>query len=246
MKNKIELFQRDIQAITKEMNVLLKYLPAKDSVIQIQKEKILEQMHQVQAEITRNRNSAEEQKRLIEKLSDLRNQVEQLNLAAQEKANSASVIQQAEATPVAYVQAVKNDTLLLQAKEAEIAKLKSTIADLQAKEPSVIVQNKLAMYYFTTVSSDKKQRANKTKSLILQFQLKGNIAELHDKYLYIEVRDPFHRIISGSQDKVRVTNHFVSEYKFEPFNYAFVKGKYSVKLYSQEAQFQSVTFLTLN
>jgi phenylpyruvate tautomerase PptA (4-oxalocrotonate tautomerase family) len=39
-------------------------------------------MHQVEAEITRNRTSAEEQKRLIEKLSDLKNQVEQLSLAA--------------------------------------------------------------------------------------------------------------------------------------------------------------------
>jgi hypothetical protein len=40
MKNKIEHFQQNIQVITQEMNVLLKYLPEKDSVIQTQKRRL--------------------------------------------------------------------------------------------------------------------------------------------------------------------------------------------------------------
>jgi hypothetical protein len=54
----------------------------------------------------------------------------------------------------------------LQTKEAEIARLKGYYSrPANQAEPSVIVQNKLAMYYFTVISSDKKHRANKTKSL---------------------------------------------------------------------------------
>jgi hypothetical protein len=175
----------------------------------------------------------------------LKEQVEKLSLEAKDKINTVTVIQQAELKPVDNSRSVKKDTLL-EAKEAEIARLKATITELQSRQPSAIVHNKLAMYYFTVVSSDRRHRAGRTKSLNLQFQLKGNVAELHDKYLYVEVRDPFHRIISRPTDKVRITNHFVSEYVFEPFNYEFIKGKYSVKIYSEEAQCQSITFLTLN
>jgi hypothetical protein len=244
MKNKMELFQMDMQVITKEMNVLMKYLPEKDSVIQVQKERIKDQMEEVQTEIAKNQTSAEEREKLRVKLSELKKQVELLTLEATEKVDQLPVVQQAQMMPAANASFVK-DTLL-QAKESEINRLKATIIDLQAKQPSVIVDNKLAVYYFTTLSSDKKQRASRTKNLHLQFQLKGNMANLNDKHLYIEVRDPFHRIISSPNDKVRITNHFMAEYNFEPFNYQFVKGKYSVKIYSVEAQVQSITFLTLN
>jgi hypothetical protein len=85
MKNKIEHFKQDMQVIAKEMNVLLKYLPEKDSVIQVQKVRIIEQMQEVQAEIARNQTSAEERKKLIIKLSELKEQVEKLSLEAKDK-----------------------------------------------------------------------------------------------------------------------------------------------------------------
>src|SRR5688572_11948432 len=72
MKNKIEHFRQDLQVITGEMNVLLKYLPEKDSMIQKQKEKILLQMQEVEAEISKNQTSEEERKKLIVKLSELK------------------------------------------------------------------------------------------------------------------------------------------------------------------------------
>jgi hypothetical protein len=245
MKNKIETFQQDMQVITREMNALMKYLPEKDSVIQVQKEWITKQMQEVQAEIAHNQISAEEREKMKMRLSELKTQVEMLSLEAKDKVNVITVVQQPEIKQVEPPRQVERDPLI-QLKETEIARLKATIADLQTKQPSVIVQNKLAMYYFTVISSDKKTRASRTKTLQIHFQVKGNVTDLQDKYLYIEVRDPFHRIISSPTDKVKIINHFVSEYTFEPFNYEFVKGKYSVKLYSDEAQFQSITFLTLN
>ncbi len=245
MKNKIEHFRQDLQVITGEMNVLLKYLPEKDSMIQKQKEKILLQMQEVEAEISKNQTSEEERKKLIIKLSELKSQVELLSLEAKTKADTITIIQKTEVLPDMDLPVVKKDTLL-QAKEAEIAKLKATIAALEARQPSVILQNKLSMYYLTIVSSDKKYRASRTKNLRIKYQLKGDLAGLQDKNLYLEVRDPSHRIISSPRDKIRITNHFVSDYIFTPSNYEFTRGKYSIKVYSEEAQFQSVYFLTLN
>jgi hypothetical protein len=245
MKNKIETFQQDMQIITREMSALMKYLPEKDSVIQLQKERIFEQMQDVQSEVARNQTSAEERERMKMRLSELKTQVEMLSLEAKDKVNVITVVQQPETKLAEPPRQVEKDPLI-HLKEAEIARLKATIADLQTRQPSVIVQNKLAMYYFTVISSDKKNRASRTKNLQIHFQVKGNVTDLQDKYLYVEVRDPLHRIISSPTDKVKIMNHFVSEYNFEPFNYAFAKGKYSVKLYSEEAKFQSITFLTLN
>jgi hypothetical protein len=245
MKNKIELFQKDLQAITGEMNVLLKYLPEKDSLIQQQKEKIIDQMQAVQAAIAKNQTSEEERKKLIIRLSELKDEVEKLSLEAKDKITTVTVIQQTAAQPEVHLPSPKKDPLL-QAKEVEIASLKATIAELQAKQPAVILQNKLSMYYFTAVSSDKRYRASRTENLRMKFQLKGDVDNLYDKYLYLEIRDPYHRIISSPRDKVRISKHFVSEYVFEPVNYQFVKGKYSVKIYSEEAMFQSIYFLTLN
>lgn len=245
MKNKIEAFQQNMQTITSEMNVLLKLLPEKDSMIQLQKQKIVDQMQEVQAEIDKNQTSEEERKKLIIKLSNLKNQVTLLNLEVQDKMHNTSVVQQTETHIEASLPIVKTDTFL-HAKDTEIARLKATIAELQAQQPSVILQNKASMYYFTAVSSDKRQRASRTKNFHIKFQVKGNVDDLYDKHLYLEVRDPHHRIISSPRDKVRITNHFMSEYTFEPLDYQFIKGKYSVKVYSEETLLHSVYFLTLN
>lgn len=245
MQTKLDHFQEGIVAIHKEMAILQEFLPEKDSLINLQKQKIIEQMIDVQREIAKSQTSEEERKRLSGKLEDLRNQIMVLKMVAKEKIYTMPVVVQ---QPLYQAQKpvikLTNDTVIL-AKDKEIAKLKAVIAELKAIKPSVILKDKLAMYYFTVVSSDKKSRANRTKTINMQFQLKGNMDSLKDKFLYIEIRDPSHKVISTPKDKLRISNHFVSEYIFEPANYAFSKGKYSIKIYSQEVEFQTVTFLKL-
>lgn len=243
MKDKMDSFEKQMHTIHQEMKILLEFIPSKDSVIYLQKQQISSQIQEIQKELAKNHSSEEDKKRLFHKMVQLKQQVDKLKVQAKQSLQEDPV---AEAIPSIQIieREIVNDTLL-RLKEQEINRLKNIITHLESNEADLIIRNKLSVYYLTAVSSDKRNRAGKTEFLNIQFQLKGDITSIHEKYLYIEVRDPSHRVISNERDKVRITNHYLSDYKFLPFKYEFIKGKYSIRIYTKDSDFQSVTFLNL-
>ncbi|QHT68041.1 hypothetical protein GXP67_16020 [Rhodocytophaga rosea] len=242
MKEKLDGFNKDIQAVHQEMNLLLEFIPAKDSVITIQKNQIISQMGVLQREMKRSELSEQQRNHLLVKMNELKHKLIELkNLAETDKQTHVAILHQ---SGQVSVESHKKDTLL-ESREREIAELKNLIKTLQNQKPDVIVPSKLSVYYLTAVSQDKRNRATRTNYMNVQFQLKGDISLIKDKYLHIEVRDPSHKIISSERDKVRMNNQFITSYRFEPFKYKFLKGKYSIRVYSTDSDFQSVTFLTL-
>jgi hypothetical protein len=243
MKDKMESFEKQMHTIHQEMKILLEFIPSKDSVINLQKQQIFSQIQEIQKELTRNQSSEEDKEKLLNRMRQLKQQVDLLKVQAKQTIQENPVTDSKPNIQIVE-KVIVNDTLL-HMKEKEIARLKNIISYMESNGADLIIRNKLSVYYLTAVSSDKKNRASKTEFFNIQFQLKGDIASIHEKYLYIEVRDPAHRIISTERDKVRITNHYLSDYKFLPFKYEFIKGKYSIRIYTKDSDFQSVTFLNL-
>lgn len=242
MKEKLEGFHKDMQAVHQEMNLLLEFIPAKDSIIILQKEQIISQMEVLRKEMKRSELSEQQRNQLWQKMNQLKKQLIDLkHLSEGYQQTQVAILSESSQVSMA---SQRKDTLL-QSKEREISALKEVIKSLQNQKPDVIVHHKLSVYYLTAVSQDKKNRVSRTNYINIQFQLKGDISLIKDKYLHIEVRDPSHKIISSERDKVRMNNQFITNYRFEPFRYKFIKGKYSIRVYSTDSDFQSVTFLTL-
>jgi hypothetical protein len=242
MKEKVDGFNKDIQAVHQEMNLLLEFIPAKDSTISFQKEQIVSQMDALHRELKKSELSEQQRKHLLQKMNLLKSQLIELKKLSDTYAQTQTdILYESGQVTMASQQ---KDTLL-QSKEREIADLKDIIRSLQNQKPNVIVPQKLSVYYLTAVSQDKRNRASRTNYINVQFQLKGDISLIKNKYLHIEIRDPSHRIISSERDKIQMNNRFITNYRFEPFKYKFIKGKYSVRVYSIDSDFQSVTFLTL-
>lgn len=241
MKENIDSFKQDMQAIHREMNLLLEFIPEKDSVIAYQKNKIVLQMERIQLELNKNELSQQQRTELINRLNELKQEVYTLKKQAEQPAQAQiAIVNQ----PAAVISVKQNDTLL-ELKDKEIAKLKGIIESLKNQPTDVNNPHKLSVYYLTAVSQDKKNRASRTNYLNIQLQLKGDISQVRNKYLHIEVRDPSHRVISSESDKIRIVNQYITAYRFEPFRYKFIKGKYSIRIYTPDSDFQSVTFLTL-
>jgi hypothetical protein len=199
-------------------------------------------MEKIQLELTKNELSEQQRNKMLQKLNQLKQQVYILQGQAKQSTEIHKKIA-SDHNQVEYV-VYEKDTLL-QIQQKEIARLKEIIDNLKSQKQDIIVQNKLSVYYLTALSQDKRNRASRTNYINIQLQLKGDISHVQNKYLYIEVRDPSHKIISTERDKLRITNQYITDYRFEPFRYKFIKGKYSIRIYSLDSDFQSVTFFTL-
>jgi anion-transporting ArsA/GET3 family ATPase len=224
------------------MDLLLEFIPEKDLVIALQKKQIISQIDELHQEMKKNELSEQQREQLLQKMNHLKRQLIELkNLSDTDSHTQAAIMYQ----PDQVLMASQEKDTLLESKEREIAELKNIIMNLQNQKPDVIVHHKLSVYYLTAVSQDKRNRASRTNYVNIQFQLKGDISLMKEKYLHIEIRDPSHRIISTEKDKVRMNNQFITSYRFEPVRYKFIKGKYSIRVYSTDSDFQSVTFFTL-
>jgi hypothetical protein len=242
MKERMDAFNKDIQAVHQEMNLLLEFIPVKDSLITLQKNQIISRIDELQKEVKKSELSEQHRNQLLQKMHQLKHQLVELkNLAQTYKLTQTAILPQSSQVSIA---SQEKDTLL-ESKEKEIAELKNMIISLQKQKPDVIIHHKLSVYYLTAASQDKRNRASRTNYINVQFQLKGDISLIKEKFLHIEIRDPSHRIISSEKDKVQMNNQFITSYRFEPFRYQFIKGKYSIRVYSTNSDFQSVTFLTL-
>jgi hypothetical protein len=102
------------------------------------------------------------------------------------------------------------------------------------------------VYYFRTFSSDKKSRYHRTKHITLQLQLQGDMGMLTNPYLRVEIRDPDHHIITGERDRIRAATEYMTSYNFAPTaGQPFKPGRYVVRIFSVDGQFEQITFLIL-
>ncbi len=119
------------------------------------------------------------------------------------------------------------------------------VQPIPAPTVQVIVQNKLSVYYFKAFSSDHKNRHQRTRSISVELQLTGDVSAAGDGLLVVEIRDPENNIISTGTERIRASSDFTTDFTFIPVKHSFKKGRYSVRIFKDDIEFQSVTFLDL-
>lgn len=245
MQEEMNGFRQEMNTINDEMDIILEFIPEKDSTIWSQTQQLILQVNEINRVLAQNDISRHDQEALGGKLLQLRNQMQSLKeqLPASQLARLAHV---SETTPKVSYRQIRNGDMLLATREREIARLQQVIEQLEARSPRVIVHNKVAVYYFVALSSDRKNRANRTHFLSVQLQLKGDVSTLSNQSLRIEIRDPQGLIISTARDQVKASSYYQTGCQFKPmFRYKFIRGKYTIRIYSEGNEFQAVTFLNL-
>lgn len=242
VKEENEKFRHELRAIEQEMNVLFEVLPTPDEESVQKKRLILRQVEQIRKDFYHNNISPAGKKALFSQLSGVKTQVGDLEkrvktviVQNQQKAAAASAL------PEEVMDSSQFARIINKPLPAGKAAWHVPIAAVP-----VSPAKKLAVYYFRAYSSDKKNRYHRTESITLELQLQGDTDVLNDPFLRIEIRDPDNHIISTGQERIRAATEYMTSYVFEPGSGTeFKKGRYVLRIYSVNNQFQQLTFLIL-
>lgn len=242
VKEENEKFKHELKAIEQEMNVLFEFLPTPDAESLHKKQQILRQVANIRKEFYQNDASFVSKKELFSQLGEVKMRVGDLEERVKtviEKEHEATSLTASipEEEPVEHL--LTSD--IPQPRPARVT-LQAVPVSSQESTPS----KKLAVYYFHAYSSDKKSRYHRTRHLNVQLQLQGDVTLLTDPYLRIEIRDPDNNIITDEKDRIKAASEYMTSYLFElPPGQAFKKGRYVIRIYSADNQFQQLTFLFL-
>jgi hypothetical protein len=243
IRDENEKFKQSIKTVNAEIDLLLNFLPQKDSVIHSQEQQIIEQIKTIQIALNDKETTQQEKEILIERLNRLKREALQLKEELLEVQEYAS---QAIAQQTAAAAGFQAKDVQLQAYAQEIQLLKEQILTLQNRKSETIVQSPLSAFYFTAQPSDSKNRHLRTTSVKIKLQLRGDLLTTSCRYLKVQVIDPNNRVISSPSDQIRASTELMTEYTFSPMNYRFIKGRYSVRIYCEDFDFQTVTFFQLS
>lgn len=243
VKDKNEEFQQDLVSVSAELDLLMELLPEKDKEISQQEEKIRDLAQELKHAVENHNLTKVERDALAQKIAVLKKEMGKLKLEVK-------YYQEKELEKIATVILANNeaneygDSMVAENYRNEIAFLKRTIYELTTRTPSVVVKNRLSAYYFQAVSSDKRSRASKTSFLLINLQMRGDVS-LINGVLQLEVVDPQNNLVTEKNHKVRVTADNIIDIKFMPEDYKFIKGRYHIRLYSHEGDFETKTFIDL-
>jgi hypothetical protein len=242
VKEENEKFKHELRAIEQEMNVLFEVLPTPDAESTRRKRRILQQVADIRKNFYQNNVSPVSKQELIAQLGEVKDQVGDL----EERVKTViEAEQQRAASAVPLPEEEEPDTLL----PLELPKpraVKVAMQPLPVRTPGTTPPKKLSVYYFRTFSSDKKSRYHRTKHITLQLQLQGDMGMLTDPYLRVEIRDPDNHILTGERDRIRAATEYMTSYHFAPpEGEPFKPGRYAVRIFSDDGQFQQITFLIL-
>ncbi len=242
VKEENEKFKHELKAIEQEMNVLFEVLPTPDAESTQRKRQILQQVAHIRKNFYQNNVSPVSKKELIAQLGEVKTQVGNLE---QRVKTVIEAEQQRTASAAPRGEEPEPDTLLPVA-FSEPRPVRVAMHPLPVRTPEATPGKKLSVYYFRTFSSDKKSRYHRTKHITLQLQLQGDISLLTDPYLRVEIRSPDNRIITGDRDRIRAATEYMTSYDFVPEDgQPFAPGRYVVRIFSADGQFQQITFLIL-
>ena len=242
VKEENEKFKHELKAIEQEMNVLFDVLPTPDAESTQRKRHILQQVALIRKNFYQNNVSPVSKQELIAQLGEVKIQVgaleERVKTVIEEEQQQAAAAglprEEAEPEPLAPMEPPRPRAV------------KVSVHPLPERPPETSPPKKLSVYYFRTFSSDKKSRYHRTRHITLQLQLQGDMGLLPEPYLRVEIRDPDHRIITGEKDRIRAATEYMTSYDFVPEDgQPFKPGRYAVRIFSANGQFEQLTFLIL-
>ncbi len=248
IKDENKYYQSEINEINTSLLLFEELLPTKDSVIENQQKALEKQARELVELVEKNNITRRQRDELQQKLQLVKVQLtslrHQVKMAALVQADLAEQNESVDDTDFTFVaEDVKEE--LLKNKEEEIARLKSTVTQLRLRGASTVLYEKPTISYFEAISSDKKSRASKTDYLSLSLQLKGEPADMNGGILNVQIIDPENRLISKKEEKLKATTDGITLYKFIPDDYKFVKGRYRIRVFYDEAELDSKTSLIL-
>jgi hypothetical protein len=241
VKEENEKFKHELKAIEQEMNVLFEVLPTPDAESTRRKRRILQQVADIRKNFYQNNVSPVSKQELIAQLGEVKNQVGDL----EERVKTVIEEQQRAASTTPAPEEAEPDTLLpLELPQLRVVKV--AMPPLPVHALGTTPPKKLSVYYFRTFSSDKKSRYHRTRHITLQLQLQGDMGMLPDPYLRVEIRDPDNHILTGERDRIRAATEYMTSYNYAPPDgHPFKPGRYAVRIFSDDGQFQQITFLIL-
>jgi hypothetical protein len=248
LKNENLKFRNQVQIAKNEIELLLNYkIPVKDSLIEKQKTAIREQMKQIEAILSQNKNAEQDKQSLADKLNFLKQQARELRLqiaAIEEK--------QTLALKSSDIREMTERDSLIRIYQRQIAELRREVESMSKKNRTTVItqtvvkeKDKISAFYFSARPSDRKNRASKTEFIFIQLQLRGEISTMTCSSLQVEIRDPNNVIITDQLDKIKASTNFKTEYLFKPAKKSLIKGKYSIRVYCESSGFQHIDFFTL-
>jgi hypothetical protein len=242
VKEENEKFKHELRAIEQEMNVLFEVLPTPDVESTRRKQRILRQVADIRKNFYQNNVSPVSKQELIAQLGEVKNQVGDL----EERVKTVIEAEQQRAASAAPTPQEEEPDTLPQLALPQPRAVKVAMQPLPVRTVGTTPPKKLSVYYFRTFSSDKKSRYHRTRHITLQLQLQGDMGMLTDPYLRVEIRDPDNHILTGERDRIRAATEYMTSYNFAPPEGApFKPGRYAVRIFSDDGQFQQITFLIL-
>ena len=242
VKEENEKFKHELRAIEQEMNVLFEVLPTPDVESTRRKRRILQQVADIRKNFYQNNVSPVSKQELIARLGEVKNQVGDL----EERVKTVIEEEQQRAASVPPPPEEEEPDTLLPLDLPQPRAVKVAMQPLPVRTLGTTPPKKLSVYYFRTFSSDKKSRYHRTRHITLQLQLQGDMAMLPDPYLRVEIRDPDNHILTGDRDRIRAATEYMTSYHFAPpAGEPFKPGRYAVRIFSDDGQFQQITFLIL-
>jgi hypothetical protein len=242
VKEENEKFKHELKAIEQEMNVLFEVLPTPDAESTQRKQRILQQVAHIRKNFYQNNVSPVSKQELIVQLGEVKNEVGHLEkrvktVIEEEQQRAALVVPpRPEAAPDPLPPVEPSQPLAV----------KVSMQPLPVRTLETTPAKKLSVYYFRTFSSDRKSRYHRTKHITLQLQLQGDMGVLADPYLRVEIRDRDNHIITGDRDRIRAATEYMTSYDFVPADgQPFKPGRYAVRIFSADGQFEQLTFLIL-
>jgi Asp-tRNA(Asn)/Glu-tRNA(Gln) amidotransferase C subunit len=242
VKEENEKFKQELRAIEQEMNVLFEVLPTPDEESVQKKQMILRQVEKIRKDFYHNNISPTSKQELFSQLSGVKTQVGDL-----EERIKTAIVQNQEISAAAEGSAPDafGDSAYYVSNTGS-PHFKNAAQILPTAPVNLSSEKKVAVYYFRAYSSDKKNRYHRTKSITLELQLQGHIELLNDPFLRIEIRDPENHIITTGKERIRAATEYMASYIFEPdADTKFKKGRYVIRIYSKNNEFQQLTFLFL-
>ncbi len=240
VKEENEQFRHEIKAIQQEMDVLFEFLPARDPESIHRQRQITQRVATIQNQFYQGNISHNRKQALLSQLSELKSHVGELKthvrkVAADEQSRQLRLA--AEAASVEVPEASLTEPI--------VTLVERIPPPVVAAPVKVIIENKLSVYYFKAFSSDPKNRHQRTRFIAIELQLKGDASPTGGELLLMEIRDPENYIINTNTERIRAATDFKTSHRFLPVNHAFKKGRYSIRIYKEDSDFQSVTFLDL-
>jgi phage host-nuclease inhibitor protein Gam len=241
VKDKNEEFQQDLAAVSAELDLLVELLPEKDLQISQKEEEIRFLARELKTAINNYDLSKGERDALANRLQKLKTEVKMLKQEVKHyQENEKEKLRLVMLTDTV----MHGDSAIEENYRNEIAFLKRTIDELSNRKPGVVVKNKLSAYYFEAMSSDRRSRASKTEYLSINLQLRGDVSYVNG-LLRLEVVDPENNLITEKVHKVRASNNEVINIRFVPRLHKFIKGKYLIRLYAADSDFETKTSVVL-